>query len=250
LRSRHFINSIEKAFEILKTFSIHGNEQSISEIADACRMAIGSVHRYLYTLKELGYVQQDPVSKRYGLTLKVLDLGFTVLKGMDLRKRVLPFMIEATRSLEVNSQCAILDGTEVVYIERVRSKNVVDLDIGPGYRLPAHCTSMGKVLLAFTEEKRREVLLEKMEMISLTPFTITSKKKLRSELHAIKESEFAICDRELNEGVYAVAAPIFRESFLEGAVGLSLSVQRAAEPGVKESMIATVLEISKKASTR
>jgi DNA-binding IclR family transcriptional regulator len=248
MRSRHFINSLEKAFMILNTFNPNKQEQTISEIADICKMAIGSVHRYLFTLKELGYIQQNPETKKYNLSLKNLHLAFIVLKGMDLRKRVLPYMIDATRLLEVNTQCAILDGGEIVYIERVRSKSVVDLDIGPGFRLPVHVSAMGKVLLAYEEDNIQKDIIKKMEFKPLTQYSITNKKLFYKKLQEIKKVGYAISDKELNEGVFAVAAPIFKENRVEAAVGLSFSVQKANEPGAKENLIKKVLEISKNVS--
>jgi IclR family pca regulon transcriptional regulator len=248
MRSRHFINSIEKAFQILATFSPDKQQKSITEISEDCQMAAGSVHRYLYTLKELGYIQQDSETKKYHLTYKILDIAFVLLKGLDLRKRVLPHMIRATTELEVNSQCAILDGHEIVYIERVRSKTVVDLDIAAGYRLPAHVTSMGKALLAFSDEETTNALIERMELIALTPYTITDKEKLKKQLGVIREKGFAVSDKELNEGVYAVAAPIYTNGIPEAAVGLSTSIQRAKQKKARDQLINSVLNISKMVS--
>jgi IclR family pca regulon transcriptional regulator len=247
-KSRHFIHSIEKAFVILNSFSASKPELSISELSESCKMAIGSVHRYLFTLKELGYIQQNEESKKYHLTLKNLHLAYIVLRGMDLRKRVIPYMIDATRMLDANSQCAILDGAEIVYIDRVRSQNVVDLDIGPGFRLPVHVSAMGKALLAFQDDRAIHKIISVMEFKPLTQYSITKKKVFLDELKKVRENGYAISDKELNEGVYAVAAPIFHDRQVEAAIGLSFSIQKANEAGAKQGLIKKVLEISEKVS--
>lgn len=248
MKSRHFINSIDRVFQILETCSKGAGEKHIGDIAKATGMATGTTHRYLYTLKELGYIQQDPESRKYQISMKVLELGFHFLKSLDLRKRVLPHMMKATQALGVNSHCAILDGFEVVYIERVRGKSVVDLDIAAGYRLPAHCNSMGKMLLSLQDQDVLREKLKRVELASLTPYTITEPKRLLAELAEIKRRGYAESDRELNEGVYAVAAAVYRNGKPEGAVGLSLSSHLARKRELRRRLIDEVKRIAEKAS--
>ena len=152
-KSKPFISSLEKGLSVLSEFTPENPSLTLSTIARSNGMTMGTAHRYLLTLKKLEYLSQDPETKKYRLTPKVLTLGYTVLKSMDLRSRVLPYMIETMQELNVTTQCAILEGTEIVYIERVRTRDLVNLDLTTGSRLPAYCTSMGKVILAFMDEK-------------------------------------------------------------------------------------------------
>ena len=113
---------------------------------------------------------------------------------MGLRKRALPYMISSSQELNITTQCAILDATEIIYIERVRSQNLVNLELAPGSRLPAYCTSMGKVLLAYLDKDSLEKTLEKMELIPVTPYTITDKKTLMAQIR--RNSTKRICNQQ------------------------------------------------------
>ena len=144
MQSRQFIQSLAKGLLVLKAFSATRPERSVSDIAEACGMSMATVHRYLFTLKELGYLAQDAQSRRYRLTPKILGIGFALLGTMDIKNRLLPYMLETTKAHDVTTQCAILDETEIVILDRVRSREVVNLDIGVGARPPGLLTAKGE----------------------------------------------------------------------------------------------------------
>lgn len=248
-RSRSFISSVEKGFSVLNTFLPKNLNLTLSELARANGMTMGTAHRYLLTLKNLGYVMQDPETKKYRLTPKVLTLGFSVLRGMDLRSRVFPYMIEAARELDTTTQCAILEGAEIVYIERVRASDVVNLDLTTGSRLPAYCTSMGKAILAFLDEKESLNLIGKMNLVPHTPYTITDRETLWKELKLTRQRGYAINNQELTLGLRTLAAPIFKERRrVEAAFGLSFSCHRIEENNLESVFVERLLDISKKVS--
>lgn len=247
--SSPFISSLEKGFSVLNTFLPKNLNLTLSELARANGMTLGTAHRYLLTLKKLGYLMQDPETKKYRLTPKVLTLGFSVLRGMDLRSRVFPYMIETARELDTTTQCAILEGTEIVYIERVRASDVVNLDLTTGSRLPAYCTSMGKAILAFLNEKESRDLIGKMNLVPYTPYTITDKKTLWKELKVTRQRGYAINNQELTLGLRTLAAPIFKEGRrVEAAFGLSFSCHRIEGNDFESVFVERLLDISKKVS--
>jgi IclR family pca regulon transcriptional regulator len=225
-RPRNFINSVEKGLSILSSFSSEKPVLSLTELAKANNMTLGTVHRYLLTLKELGYLTQDFEDKKYRLTTKIFSLGFSVLSSMDLKARVLPYMIQMTHEFDVTTQCSILEGTEIFYIERVRSSVLVNLDLAAGSRLPAYCTSMGKVLLAFLDQKESRKLIGKMKLISHTPHTIKDKGTLFQELKLIRQRGYAINNQELTLGLRGLAVPIFKMGRVEAALGISFPYQQ------------------------
>jgi IclR family pca regulon transcriptional regulator len=249
-RSRHFINSLEKGLSILNTFSAQKSELTLTELARANDMTLGTAHRYLFTLKELGYLTQNNIeNKKYRLTTKVLSLGFSVLNGMDLKSRVLPEMFQLTRELDVTTQCAILVGTEIVYIERVRSSDVVNLDLTVGSRLPAYCTSMGKVILAFMDEKETRKLIGKMNPVAHTPYTITDRETFRKELELTRQRGYAINNQELTLGLRTLAVPIFKQGGrVEAALGLSYPYHHVEGNNLEAVYVKRLFEISKKVS--
>jgi len=251
-KPRYFIHSLQKGFSILTIFSPQKPYLTLSEVARANDMNLATARRYLLTLKELGYVAQDFDAKKYRLTPKVLTLGFSVLKSMDLRSRALPYMMKITQDLNVTTQCAILEGTEVLYIERVRSSDVVVLDLTVGSRLPAHCTSLGKAILAFMDEKEREELIEKMNLVPITPQTITDKQLLRKELELTRQRGYAISDQELTVGLRALGVPIFKggkeRREVEAALSLSFPCHRTEGSDLEAVFVERLLEISSKIS--
>jgi IclR family transcriptional regulator, pca regulon regulatory protein len=207
-------------------------------------MSMGTAHRYLLTLRELGYVAQSGEDRKYRLTWKVLSLGFSVFNGLELRKRVLPYMIQMTKEMSLTTHCAILDDTEIVYIEKVRSKDVVDLDLTVGSRLPAYCTAMGKTILAFMGESQSREIISRSSLIPHTPFTITSKRALLKELETIRQRGFAVSNQELMVGLRTLAAPIFSHGKIEAAVGVSYPSHRVEGSQREKKYIDRLLELA------
>ncbi|MFY9940975.1 MAG: IclR family transcriptional regulator [Desulfobacterales bacterium] len=248
MKSRQFIQSLEKGLLVLKTFSAIRPVLSVSDIAEACDMSMATVHRYLFTLKALGYLEQEAQTRRYRLTPKILGIGFSLLNTMDIKNRLLPYMLETTKVHNVTTQCAILDETEIVILDRVRSKEVVNLDISVGSRLPVFCTAMGKAVLAFLKKADQTRIMRKIKFERHTPFTIGSAQELAADLARIRQAGYVLSDQELTEGLRSVAAPVFRDGQVEGAFGISYAVHRAQDNGLEESLIRQVLETAKKVS--
>jgi IclR family pca regulon transcriptional regulator len=247
-RPRHFINSLEKGLAILSTYSNQKSDFSLTEMAKRNNLTLGTAHRYLLTLKELGYVTQSAEDKKYRLTPKVLSLGFSALQSMELRARILPYMIQMTRSRGVTTQCAILIGKEIIYIERIQHSGHIALDLKVGSRLPAYCTATGKAILAFMDERERLKLIRKMDFVRMTPFTITSKETLVNDLEATRKRGYAVNNQELVIGFKAFAVPILYDGKVEASVGVSFGLHQLESGDLESVLIEEMLEIAKKVS--
>jgi len=247
-RSRRFINSLEKGLSVISTFSAQKPEVTLTELARKNQMTLGTAHRYLLTLKELGFVNQNEEDKKYHLTPKVLSLGFSALKSMKLRMRVLPYLIKMSKEMDVTTQCAILDGVEIVYVERVRARDVVNLDITVGSRLPAYSTAMGKAILAFMDQKESKRIVNQMNLAPLTPYTITNKKTFWKELQETRLRGYAVNNQELVLGLRTLAAPIFNEGKVEAAIGVSFPIYRIEGNNFETVLFKEMLAITKKVS--
>ena len=157
--------SLERGLAILSSF--HPDRPLIggSELSRELDLSRSTAHRYVATLAKLGYLQQDPDSKRYRLGPKVLDLGFSAINSMDLREISAPHLRLLSDETGCTVNLAILDGTDVVYIDRCRTarprQREIDLNLHVGARLPAYCTAMGKAILAFVPEDRLEEIIER-----------------------------------------------------------------------------------------
>ena len=187
----------------------------IADIADDLGMSRSTTHRYVITLVALGYLEQG-ASRKYRLGLRVTDLGMSALNSTGLREHAHPYLQELRQRTSYTTSLGVLDGTEVLYVDRMRSfrrgQKDTGLDVHAGSRLPAYCTSMGKLLLANLPESEQSALIAQVQLRKRGPNTITSKKALRSELDEIQAAGFAVDDQELAPGLYAIAAPVRNEA--------------------------------------
>lgn len=246
---RDFINSLAKGLNLLMTFSKDRPRLTLSEVARANQMNLPTARRYLHTLAKLGFVLKDEHTQTFQLTPKVLRLGSWVIEEMGLRSRLLPHMSAITRAHDVTTHCAILEGHEVVTVERLRSSDVVNLDLTAGSRLPAYSTSLGKAILAWLEPAEQEAIIARLDFKPLTPRTITDARSFRRELKRTRRRGYAVADEELTVGLKTLAVPVFdRQGKVEASVGVSYPIIRAREDGLEETLVRRLLELSRRAS--
>jgi IclR family pca regulon transcriptional regulator len=221
--------SLARGLAILSTFHSDRPLIGVSELSRGLELSRSTVHRYVATLAKLGYLQQDPDSKRYRLGPKVLDLGFSALNSMDLLEISAPHLRQLSDETQRTVNLAILDGTDVVYIERCRSarpgQQEIDLNLHVGARLPAYCTAMGKAILAFLPEERLDELIAQIDFVPRGPKTLTDAKAFREELDKIRATGIAVNDEELAYGLRSIAAPIHTHSG-EVLAAVNLAVHR------------------------
>jgi IclR family pca regulon transcriptional regulator len=229
LREPRFSQSLERGLAILGCFTPSRPVLGIADIADELGMSRSTTHRYVITLVALGYLEQG-ASRKYRLGLRVTDLGMSALNSTGLREHAHPYLEELRQRTSYTSSLAVLEGTDILYVDRVRTfrrgEHKAALDIHPGSRLPAYCTAIGKLLLANLPEAEQRDLLAEMKLTKRGPNTITSKKALREELDEIGEDGFAVSDQELDADLYAIAAPVRNEAN-EVVAGVSLAAHSA-----------------------
>src|SRR5580700_965944 len=215
LREPRYSQSLERGLAILGCFSSSRPVLGIADIADDLGMSRSTTHRYVITLVALGYLEQG-ASRKYRLGLRVSDLGMSALNSTGLREHAHPYLEELRQRTSYTTNLGVLDGTDVLYVDRVRSfrrgQGKIDLDLHTGSRLPAYCTAMGKLLLANLPESEQRDLIAEMKLTKRGPNTITSKKALRDELDEILAAGFAVDDQELAPDLYAIAAPVRNEA--------------------------------------
>jgi IclR family transcriptional regulator, pca regulon regulatory protein len=211
-RRGRYSSSLQAGLAILNCFSAQQPVLGIAKLADELHMSRSTTHRYASTLVALGYLEQDH-ARRYRLAPRVADMGMSVLDSMALRGKAREPLRELREQTGRTASLAVLDGTEIRYVDRRRGwrrgQHAVDLDLGAGARLPAHCTAMGKVLLAHLPDRERERLIGELELTRRGPNSITSKRALRAELQRVREESLAFGDEELGPGVRTIAAPVY-----------------------------------------
>jgi IclR family pca regulon transcriptional regulator len=210
--SASFSQSLERGLMILSTFSQAGPVLGIADLARAVNLNRSTTHRYVATLAKLGYLQQDPDTRKYSLGPRVIDLGFAALSSMEMTRVAARHLQALSDETGYAASMAVLDGPDIVYVERRRSRRsaglVVDLNLHVGSRLPAYCTSMGKVLLAYREPAALRMLLDRTDLARRGPKTITAREQLMTVLAKVRQTGIGINDEELAPGLRSIAAPV------------------------------------------
>lgn len=246
---RDFISSLAKGLAILSSFTRRQPTLTLSEVAKVNALNLPTARRYLRTLIQLGYVVQDEDFKRYQLTPKVLRLGGWVIEGMGLRAKLLPYLNSIVREMDITTSCAILEGGEVITVERMRSTDVINLDLTAGSSLPIHATSLGKAIAAFLPLEELISLVEQIEFTRFTPFTMTNPSSFLKELEKIRQVGYATSNQELTLWLKSIAVPIFdKHGKIEASFGVSYPSHRDLENGLEKTLTEKLLDISVKTS--
>jgi IclR family pca regulon transcriptional regulator len=215
LRESRYSQSLERGLAILARFTPERPTRGIADIADDLGMSRSTTHRYVITLAALGFLEQD-ASRKYRLGLRVTDLGMSALNSTGPREHSRPYLEELRQRTSYTANLSVLDGPEILYVDRARSfrrgQNKIDFNLRPGSRLPSYCTSMGKVLLANLPKTEQGKLIQDMNLTRLGPNTITSKKTLRVELQHVLDEDMAVNDKEYAPSLVSLACPIRCES--------------------------------------
>jgi IclR family pca regulon transcriptional regulator len=254
-----YSQSLERGLSILSSFKSARPLLGVSELAREIGLSRSTTHRYVATLAALGYLEQDHLTRRYRLGPRVLDLGFSAINSMELREISVPHLQRLSDETGHTVNMAILDGADIVYVERCRSsrqgQREIDLNLHVGSRLPAYCTSMGKVLLAYLTDEEREAALDGVELTQRGPNTLTKRDALLAELEQVRRRGLAVNNEELAFGLRSIAAPVRGHSG-DADAAINLAVHRSwasAEELVKRfgpGLQRTAADISARAGYR
>jgi IclR family pca regulon transcriptional regulator len=203
------IKSIEKCFVILDFLHGHKRLLTLEEITKATGYKKTTCFRLLKTLRTLGIVELSRDTKKYQYGPRLAAIGLSALKNLNLRQVALPILQQLRDETGETINLTILSGSEILYVDRIMSDYLVNVNVNIGDRLPVYCASMGKAILAYLPENRLEKILQSIIFTQRTDKTIVSRSALMKELEQIRTIGFAINDEELEKGLRAVAAPIF-----------------------------------------
>ena len=222
---RMFIKSLGKGMRLLEAFTIQRPRLTLTELAEETGMNRATVQRLTYTLLSLEYLDRDEY-KRYHLAPKVLALGQAFSGGSDLCRLAGPSLERLSRRLGCSVNLSVLDGEEVVILFRREVGRFLKYDLRAGSRLPAYCTSMGKLLLAALPDRELRPLVRGLRLERLTAHTITSRKALWEVLMGVRQRGMAASDREASLDLCSRAMPLLER---DGSVAASVSVSFSAE---------------------
>jgi len=218
-------STLVKGVSVLEHLLQAGPSASLTELARRTGLLPSNVHRTLQTWVHLGFVKQEPVTGLYQCTYKLFEWGSRVADQQDLRNLARPHLVQLAQQTQETIHLSVLDGLEVIYLDKIDSPQPVRAYSQLGGRAPAHCVATGKVLLAFGPQIVRQSLPPKLTRHS--PNTLVDKTKLLAELEACRQKGYALNSEEWREGVSGLGAPVIgRFGYAVAAVGLSAPTNR------------------------
>ena len=244
------LSTVRNAARLLKVFRSREADLGVSELARRLGLGKSTVHRMLTTLVAEGLIEQNPRTGGYRLGIVMFELGQAVRVHMDLHAAVGQVLSELRAQTGESSQVGVLDGHEVVYVDRLESAHSLRLFTETGRRVPVHCTSSGKVLLAYLPEARRHAVLREAPMTALTPHTITSREQLVAELTRVRRRGWAEAINEREIGIASIAAPVRDVTGdVVAAISIGVPLARCSVMALRR-LAPTIVEAAEAASRR
>ncbi|WKB51970.1 IclR family transcriptional regulator domain-containing protein [Eleftheria terrae] len=224
-----YVQSFARGLSVVRTFSADAPAQTITEVAERAGLTRAGARRILHTLQHLGYVEAE--GRLFRLTPKILDLGFAYLSSLPLWNLAEPVMEGLVQEVKESCSAAVLDGSDIVYVLRVPTHKIMAVSLGVGSRLPAYCTSMGRVLLAGLPPASVPARLVSGPLLQRTPKTVIEVPRLVELVDQVRQQGWALVAEELEEGLVSLAAPI-RGRHGEVVAAINVSGQHHRTPPV------------------
>jgi DNA-binding IclR family transcriptional regulator len=208
LKDRYLINSIIRASNILRCFSGEKTHFKISQIAHQLQLDRSTTYRILLSLEKCGFVEKDKKTGEYSLGVATFETGNIYLRRMDFIQISKPIMAGLALEVQETVHLAVLSDTEIVYVDKVDSPRTLGVMSKIGQRAPVYCTGLGKVLLAHQPNDELSRIVQQIKLKPFTRNTISSKKKLVEELRKIRKQGYALDQKEYEQDVECIGAPI------------------------------------------
>ncbi|HYW92228.1 MAG TPA: IclR family transcriptional regulator C-terminal domain-containing protein [Gammaproteobacteria bacterium] len=233
---RLFVQAFGRGLSVIKAFGEEAPELTLSEVAKRAGISRASARRLIHTLSVLKYVATD--GKRYWLTARILDLGYSYLSSMQTWSFAEEYMEDLVQRVHESCSMSVLDGHDIVYVMRVPTRRILHSTLNVGSRLPAHAQSMGRIQLAALPEAELSRYLATVEPQAFTPYTVTDREELRRIIEADRAKGWSMVSKELEEGICGIAVPIVnRRGKTIAAINLSMHPERAASADTVDRLV-------------
>ena len=227
-----FMLSLARGLQVLLAFSERKNPSSAAEIARHTALDRAVVRRCIYTLERLDLVRRD--GSRFQLDANVLNLGHAYFSSIDLVQRAQPLLDELGDAVHTNCGLAMLNWSDVVYLVRSQSRRLTQRSLGMGSRLPAHCTSLGRVLLAHLGSAELDEYFAQAPRPRVTPHPVTDEGLLRGMRAKVREDGFSVVNQEVELDLVGISVPVRMRGFAaQLALGVSVSPRYTAANEMK-----------------
>jgi IclR family pca regulon transcriptional regulator len=234
--SESFVRTFARGLKVIEVLGQGPGGHTLAEVAEGVLLPRTAVRRFLLTLIDLAFVRTD--GKRYWLTPRVLRLGLSYLATLPYWRDAQPTLEELCTRVQQSCALSVLDGEELVYVQRQHAKRILPMSPSLGSRLPAHAVSMGRVLLAGLADEELEDYLQQARLVQLTPATLCDRDLLREAVHAVRKQGWAWVDGELDESICGLAVPVKdRSGTTVAALNVSLPSGQFTQARAVESFL-------------
>ena len=240
-----YVQSFARGLAVIRAFSAERPSMTLSEVAAAAGLTRAGARRILLTLAQLGYVAAD--GRQFRLTARILDLGFAYLSSLPFWDLAEPVMEALVDQVHESCSASVLDGTDIVYVLRVPTHKIMTISLGPGSRLPAYCTSMGRVLLSGLDDSEVDAVLRRSCIAARTSRTTTDRAELRRAIQEVRTRGWALVNQELEEGLVSISAPIRDHS---GRILAAMNVSGQVNRTPPQTMVKKFLPLLRTAADR
>jgi IclR family transcriptional regulator, pca regulon regulatory protein len=240
-RDPNFVLSLARGLKVIETFEGHKQGQSVADVARETGLSRAAVRRLLMTLQALGYAESD--GRVYSLKTRVLKLGFSYLSSASLPTLAQPILEQVTEQVHESSSLTVMDGDQIVYVARSTAKRVMSVGLSVGSRLPAYCTSMGRILLSARPDAQLVSYLERIELKSMTAKTVVDQAKLADVIRKVRTDGFALVDEELELGLRSIAVAVKnRQNETVAAMNIGVHAVRITGKEMIDRLLPILLE--------
>jgi IclR family transcriptional regulator, pca regulon regulatory protein len=239
--SDSFVASFVRGLSVIRAFGEGAQELTLSEVAAKAGLTRAGARRILLTLESIGYVAQD--GRDFRLTPRVLELGYAYISSMPIWRSAQPLLEQLVAQVGETCSVSVLDDTEVVYVLRIPVHRILSVGVSIGSRLPAHATSMGRILLAYETPETLDAYFHKAKFTTYTRQTITDPKKLRREIEAARQAGWSYVESELEENIVGISAPVMdRRGKAVAAVNISSNTGRVTRKKMEAKLLPALLK--------
>ncbi|MEY2776378.1 MAG: hypothetical protein RLY30_476 [Pseudomonadota bacterium] len=231
--------AVMKVFAILQALA-EREEMGITELSSRLALPKATAHRFLQSMKALGYVKQEPDTERYSLTMKMFELGSRALAGLNLVDLARPHMQKISDLTGETVHLGTLIESEIIYAHKVDSRHNLGMYSRVGRRAPLHCTAIGKCLLAWEADDRRNQIISGINFKRYQEKTITDRKALLVELELVRAKGYAEDREEFDDHIRCLGIPIF-DRHASPVAGMSVSFPTFRYPVSQEPEILALL---------
>src|SRR5450830_1113625 len=235
-----FMTSLARGLAVVRAFSDTRRTLTIAQISQKTGIPRAAVRRCLYTLKQLGYA--DAELNNFSLRPKILTLGYSYLSSTPLTVSVQPYLNNITRTLNESCSLAVLEENQILYVARSATARVMSVALNTGSRLPADCTSLGRVMLAHRQAEELDAYFAEVKLRAFTDKTVVSQKRLREILTDVRTAGFALIDEELEIGLRSIAVPVRGASgTVLAALNVGVQAARVSRRQMEEDFLPVLL---------